>query len=191
MTKAPSFFKKYIGIGRAPVWIAGISGLIFGMLLLFWPSITAGVILHTVGSGLFVAGLYNIAGYFLRKSSLPTMDWRLCIGLILACAGICLIVFKVLLLSLVPLLFCVALIVGSITKLQVALNMRRLGYQRWYFTLTGATISLMLGLLIALHPFGTGLILVRFIGGTLVVESVQDLCSYRRYKRVVITHFTR
>ena len=67
--------------------------------------------------------------------------------------------------------------------------MRRASFRSWYLTLIAAAISCVLGALIILHPFGTGLVLIRVIGASIAVEAVQDLISLRTYNRVITGHF--
>ena len=172
-----------------PTWVAAIAVLLFGLALLIWPGITTGLILNICGVALMICGVFNIVRYFVKKDSYLAYNWSLALGLILLGGGLCLVVFKGVLLSIVPLLFGIALLIGGIAKVQAAFNMRRAGFRSWYLTLIAAAISCVLGALIILHPFGTGLVLIRVIGASIAVEAVQDLISMRTYNRVITGHF--
>lgn len=171
-----------------PVWIIAAATLIFGLALLIWPGITTELILNICGAGLILVGAFNIVRYFLKKDSFISYNWDLGLGLTLACAGLALIVFKGLLLSIVPLLFGIALLLGGIAKIQVSCNLRRMAFGRWYLTLIGAAVSCLLGGLIVANPFSTSLVLIRVIGVSIAIEAVQDLASIRAYNKTV-THF--
>lgn len=172
-----------------PTWVAAIAVLLFGLALLIWPGITTGLILNICGVALMICGVFNIVRYFVKKDSYLAYNWSLALGLILLGGGLCLVVFKGVLLSIVPLLFGIALLIGGIAKVQAAFNMRRASFRSWYLTLIAAAISCVLGALIILHPFGTGLVLIRVIGASIAVEAVQDLISLRTYNRVITGHF--
>lgn len=173
------------------VWAAGIAALLFGLALLIWPGITAGLILNICGIGLMIAGLFNIVRYFFQKAPYAAYNWNLGFGLAITLAGIALVAFKGALLSVVPILFGIGLLIGGVIKIQAAFNLQRMGFGQWYLTLIGAAVSCVLGALIMANPFGTGLVLVRVIGASIVVEAVQDLISIRNYDRVIKTYFVK
>ena len=181
-------FAKMLKAGW-PAWVAAIAVLLFGLALLIWPGITTGLILNICGGALMVGGVYNIVRYFIKKDTYYAYNWSLALGLMLLGGGLCLVIFKGVLLSIVPLLFGVALLIGGVAKVQAAFNMRRAGFHSWYLTLIAAAISCVLGALIILHPFGTGLVLIRVIGASIAIEAVQDLISLRTYNRVITSHF--
>lgn len=181
-------FAKMLKAGW-PAWVAAIAVLLFGLALLIWPGITTGLILNICGTALMIGGVFNIVRYFVKKDSYLAYNWSLALGLMLLGGGLCLVVFKGVLLSIVPLLFGIALLIGGVAKIQAAFNMRRVGFRSWYLTLIAAAISCVLGALIILHPFGTGLVLIRVIGASIAVEAVQDLISLRTYNRVITSHF--
>ena len=174
-----------------PVWITAGATLVFGLALLIWPGVTTGLILNICGGALLAVGGFRIARYFMNKDPYDIFSWDLGLGIALACAGLALIIFKNLLLSIVPLLFGIALLICGIVKIQAAFNLRRMTNRFWYLTLIGAGVSCALGLLISLNPFGTGLVLIRVIGGAIAVEAVQDILSLRSYSRAVRSYFVR
>ena len=174
-----------------PVWAFSAAALVFGLVLLIWPGITTALILNICGGALIAAGLYNIARYFLRRDGQYLINWNLALGIALAGGGVSLIVFKELLLSVIPFLFGSALLLCGIIKVQAALNMRRMSARRWYITLILAGISAVLGLIILINPFGTGLMLIRLIGASIAVEAIEDLFSARVYNKTVTTYFTK
>lgn len=187
--------KKYHSPNKSapgwPVWLAAVATLIFGLALLIRPQLLTNLVFNIAGGALCIAGAFNIIRYFTRKDPYEGFNWELCLGLILLTLGVILIVFKNALLALLPLLFGLALLFGGIVKIQAAMNMRRMMYIRWYFTMIAAAVSCLLGIVIIVNPFGTLLTLLRVIGGALVVEAVEDLLSLKSYKEVVDTHFVR
>lgn len=181
--------KKRTGRIGWTAWIAAAAALLFGLALLIWPGITLDLILNVAGTVLIVIGVVNLIRYFVNREPYDLFSWSLGLGLALVSCGVALIAFKKLLLSIVPLMFGFALLIGGIIKIQAGSNMHRIGYARWYLTLIGAGVSCVLGLLIILHPFGTGLTLMRVLGASIALEGVQDLLSARSYNKVVTTYF--
>lgn len=174
-----------------PVRIAALATLLLGLALLICPQLLTNLIFNLCGFALCAAGAFNAIRYFLRKDPYAGFNWELCLGLLLLTGGIILMVFKNMLLSLLPLLFGLALLAGGIVKIQAALNMRRMMYGKWFLTMIAAAVSAILGVIIISNPFGTTLTLLRVIGAALCVEAVEDLFSLRSYKEVVTTYFVK
>ena len=87
------------------------------------------------------------------------------------------------LIAVVPLLIGFALIACGILQLEVALGLSRMGYPRWYLSLTGAALMLVLGVVILVNPFSSSLQL-RFIGISMLQEAVCDLVGGILFSRV-------
>lgn len=88
------------------------------------------------------------------------------------------------LIAVVPLLIGFALIACGILQLEVALGLSRMGYPRWYLSLTGAALMLVLGVVILVNPFSSSLLLLRFIGISMLLEAVCDLVGGILFSRV-------
>ncbi len=174
-----------------PVWLAASATLVFGLALLIKPDLTTNLILNILGGALIAAGAYKVVRYFMNRDPYDIFSWDLALGVILACGGLSLIVFKRMLLSIVPLMFGIAMLVCGVVKLQAAFTMKRMLNRRWYFTLIATGVSCILGLLIILHPFGTGLALIRLIGASIAIEAIQDILSLRNYDKAVEAYFVK
>ena len=53
--------------------------------------------------------------------------------------------------------------------------LRRMEDDRWYYPLIAAAVQGVLGAVILANPFGTAMVLMRFIGASLVVEGICEL----------------
>ena len=77
--------------------------------------------------------------------------------------------------ALLPVLFGLLLVVGAMSEVQTAFDMKRMEDGRWYFSLIAAVVLAVLGLVILANPFSTALVLMRFTGAALVVETGYSL----------------
>ena len=135
---------RFLGLRSGwPLWAAAAATLAFGLVLLIWPGIATEWILNLCGAALLIAGAANIFRYYRRGDAYRAYNWDLSVGILLALAGLALIAFKAMLLSIVPLLFGIALLIGGAVKIQAACNLRRMRYGRWYLTMIGAVISFL------------------------------------------------
>ena len=64
---------------------------------------------------------------------------------------------------------------GAVSGVQAGFDLRRMEDNRWYAPLVAAAIQGILGGVILANPFGTAMVLMRFIGASLLVEGVFEL----------------
>ena len=84
----------------------------------------------------------------------------------------------------------IILLVSGLVKLQTALDFRRNNVRRWQLQLTISLISVVMGIIILLNPFGTALLMTRMIGAAILVEGLQDALSLRTFKDAYSTHYS-
>lgn len=171
-------------------WIISAAVIIFGLALLFRPAQTTGFILNFIGGILLACGAFRICRYFLKSRDTALYNMDLGVGSTLAVIGILLYVFKGFLLSLVPTIIGIILLVSGLIKLQTAIDFKRLGVRRWPFQMIISIISIAMGGVILINPFGTALVLTRIIGAAILVEAVQDVISLCTFKNTYETHYT-
>lgn len=173
-----------------PTWLVAIVALIFGLVLAIAPGLSTTLIITVVCGGAIAIGALYMGSFLIRKTDSPWTDTRLATGTVLVALGITGIVLRRVLVSAIPWVFGVILFVTGIAKMQRSLNMRRMHYGNWWYSLLSAGISVVLGLLIITHPFGVGLMAIRVIGISIAVEAIQDLAEGINYKHAIHMHFT-
>ncbi len=157
--------------------------IVLGLVLLVVPGLATSVIFNVIGIGCIVIGIVHLIRYFRLEAQLALMSNDMALGLGWIIGGAAIIIFKSLLVSLLPILFGMMMLVGGVIKIQSTLGFRRMNAGRWYLELISAAISVVLGFLILANPFSTVLLLMRVIGISLVIEGIMDLVSRIAYKR--------
>lgn len=173
-----------------PEWIFTAVIIVFGLALLIWPGQTTGLILNFVGGILMAIGVFLIIRYYIRSRKAIVRNMDLGFGITAAVLGLLVYLMKGFLLSVVPTIIGVALLVLGFLKLQTALDFRRTNVFRWQFQLIISIISMVMGFVILINPFGTALLMTRMIGAAILVEGVQDLLSLRTFKDAYSIHYT-
>ena len=79
-------------------------------------------------------------------------------------------------LAVLPFVFGCAIVFDSVMTLQNAIDLRRLGFSRWWLILLLAGVTGAFGVLLFFEPFAA-LAMVRFIGAVLVLDGCADLVS--------------
>ncbi len=154
--------------------------VVAGILLLVNPvGLTASIII-VAGIALMLDGLFNVIRYFKSNPREAAVSKLLMRGLISLLAGaFCtfnpqwfIITFPV-----ITILYGVAVLVGGLGKLQMAVDMLRLKNAKWWWGAISAAISIICALVIIKTPFSSTVMLWWFIGISLIAEAAFDVIT--------------
>ena len=168
-----SFFEKF-GQRRLFTGATLLLMLAVGMMLLIQPEGIYNLVLNVAGGVILAFGVIRIITYFKGDAYEAMQDSRFTTGLLMGLAGLALIVFKPLFISILPFLLGAVLIIGGAFRLQGAIALKRLHGQHHQPVLVSSIVSIALGLLVVFNPFESGMILLRVIGAALILEAVMD-----------------
>ncbi len=149
--------------------ITSIVYLIVGLVLIIWPDAARQIIIYAIGAAALVYGGYRIIDFFVRKEHLSgTIQIGVALGIGCLLIGLFLI-FKVdLIVTLLAAVIGVAVIIDSVLRLQIALNLRHAGGQYWLVLLITALVTLGFGILLLFNPF-TAVKVATIVGGVLLL----------------------
>ncbi len=151
-----------------------------GVLLLVDPvRFTAGIIIAS-GIALMVDGLLNVIRYFRSSPEEAALGQLLMRGLAALLAGaFCafspewfIVTFPV-----IAILYGVAVLVGGLSKVQIAMDMLRAKNSKWWWGGLSAVISIICALVIINNPFSSTVALWWFTGLSLIAEAVVDVIT--------------
>ena len=157
--------------------------ILLGLVLLFLPGVATSVLFNSIGAVCILIGLIHVIKYCTLDAHTAVTSNEMAQGLAWIIGGLSIIIFKGLLVSLLPILFGLVVLVGGVIKIQSALGFRRMNVTRWYWEMICAVVSVVLGIIILSNPFSTALLMMRVIGIVLVLEGCMDLVSRIAYKR--------
>ncbi len=139
-----------------------------------------------LGIGISLDGLFHIVSYLRMEKEYRVFSSDLAEGILKILLGIFCITNKTFILSVIPFVIGIWVVLQAILKLQIAFNIRSSNQKQWLGLLATSMISILLGILILIHPFTTTLAITVFVGILLLitslislVESIIILCSYR------------
>lgn len=166
--------------------------LALGLMLLIQPEGIYNLVLNVCGGVLLAFGVLRIIAYFHTDPLTSMQDRRFTIGMLLAFAGLALIVFKPVFISILPFLLGAVLIIGGAYRLQGALDLIRLHGGHHRPVLISCIVSITLGLIVVFNPFASAMILLRVIGAALILEAVMDgiyTHKFQQWKDTFTTNF--
>lgn len=148
---------------------------VFGLVLLIWPTLSSAVLCYALSAGVLLYGLFRIVSYFRSKPQNALQGRDFASGLMLVALALLIFLKTEMVVSLLPMLLGLLLLFGAARETQIAVDLFRLRESRWYLPLIAALIQGILGLLILLNPFSTAMLLMQFIGASVLVESVSQI----------------
>lgn len=86
--------------------------------------------------------------------------------------------------------FGLMIIVSSISGIKRALTLKSYGFDRWYFMLISAIVTLVLAISIVAFPNLYGNMLIMAIGIVMILEAVSDLLGIHRLSKFIKDNVT-
>ncbi len=149
--------------------ISSVIYLVIGLVLIIWPDAARQIIIYAIGAAALLYGGYRIVDFFVRKEHLAN-SVQLGVALGIACLLLGLfLIFKVdLVVSLLAAVIGVAVIIDSVLRLQISLNLRYFGAQYWVLLLVTSLVTLGFGILLLFNPF-TAVRVATIVAGVLLL----------------------
>ncbi len=154
--------------------------VVAGILLLVNPiGFTSGIII-AAGIAFMVTGLLNVIRYF-RSSPEEAVGGQLLMrGLVALLAGaFCAFNSKwfIATFPMMVIIYGVAVLLGGLSKVQIAVDMLRIKNSRWWWGAVSAVISIICAFVMINNPFSSTVVLWWFTGISLIVEAVFDMIT--------------
>lgn len=99
------------------------------------------------------------------------------IGVVVAALGVFLLICPQLIVSLIPIALGIYILVDSFTAMKKALDMKALGFDKWWISFLAAVLLAVCGVVMICQPFSTMSTLVMFIGAGFLFDGVYTLVN--------------
>ena len=148
---------------------------VFGLILLIFPSLSGTILCYGISAGLLVYGIFRLLAYFRHQPQSALQQHDFSAGIMLVAVALFILLKPELIISLLPVLLGLLLVMGGARETQIAVDLYRLQEARWYVPLVAAVVQVILGLVILWNPFATAMVLMQFIGASVLVESISQI----------------
>ncbi len=164
--------------------VTSIVYMALGLLLILWPDQARQVICYLLGAAALLYGGFRIADFFVRKQHTSgDVQIGVALGIALAVIGLFLLFKADAVVAVLAAVIGVAVIIDSILRLQIALNLRPLG-SGWLPLFITALFTLAFGILLLFNPFSAVRIANIVAGSCLLVDGAFTLWSLLRTKNI-------
>ena len=153
--------------------LTGVLYILLGIVALVIPETMQKTLGYLIGIVLIVAGLVSIICYLLRDAR-ENYYHNEFVGIVLGAV----VLYKVeIVISLIPFILGVLVLCSGCSKLQDAIDLKRLDYGSWLGLLIVAAINIILGVVLIYNPFKAAILLFRVLGVVLILSGAGDCFS--------------
>lgn len=165
--------------------IAALITMALGFFLVLWPDRSVALMCTLLGAALLVTGIVYILGWFVRRREGGAGAFTLIPGVVLAGIGVWLMTSSESVITLIQYVFGAVVIFHGVVDLQGSVALMRNHAAYWWLDLGLSALTLGLGVLILVNPFGTFAALVMLIGFVLIYDGLSDLWIIHRLSRAM------
>ena len=141
--------------------LTGVLYILLGIVALVIPETMQKTLGYLIGIVLIVAGLVSIICYLLRDARENYYHNEFVFGILGIVLG-AVVLYKVeIVISLIPFILGVLVLCSGCSKLQDAIDLKRLDYGSWLGLLIVAAINIILGVVLIYNPFKAAILLFR------------------------------
>ena len=167
-------------MGKKLKWnliLMSILYLALGIFLLMVPGMALNIVCYALGGVVLACAAVQLIRYFAVERGVFQSQLTLISGLVCLGLGAFLIIRSDLVVRILPIVFGLFVIFDSLGRIQNALDLRRCEYSSWKGFLLLPVLSVVLGVVLIVNPFGAMETLVMAIGVILIVEGAINLLS--------------
>ena len=167
-------------MGKKLKWNLVLMSILYlglGIFLLLVPGTALNIVCYALGGVVLACAAVQLIRYFAVERGVFQSQLTLISGLVCLGLGAFLIIRSDIVMRILPIVFGLFVIFDSLGRIQNALELRRCEYPSWKGFLLLAVLSIALGVIMIVDPFGTMETLVMAIGIILIVEGSINLLS--------------
>lgn len=151
--------------------------IVLSIFLISRPTQSLNFLVITFGVILVINGLIHIISYFSTKDDFMIFNFELIQGIISIITGLLFIFQPRIISAFLPFFVGVWIIIESVIKFQVALNLRGIEGTNWIMMLVLSILTAIIGIIIILNPFASAIALTTVCGILLLISEAINLCE--------------
>ena len=159
--------------------------IITGLILLWHPQMAVEVMCRICGSLLVLFGIVKILGYFSKDYFQLAFQFDFAMGIISGVIGCVMIFHTKHIVEILAAVIGIFMMADGVLKIQTAMDAKKFGLEKWWLILLISLCAAVIGVLLLVMPMkGTGMIL-RFVGGNLLVDGILNLVIVQSTVRTI------
>jgi len=163
---------------------------LIGIIMLLFPELVGDSICYLIASLFIFCGVVGVVMYIRNEVKSVYASSSLILSILLGVFGVYIFLNSKVFLSFIPLIAGVFMIIDSVNKLSLSFDLKKYGYQRWWYMFIVSFVVLGLGLLILSDPIKVLNITIRIIGGILIFDAISNIFTIKSFSVVEKTVVT-
>ncbi len=154
--------------------IYGLILVLAGLILTFFPEITAKTIAYTFGVVAEIMGLFYIIRYFRSEPGFVGENRGLVSGLVIMMFGLLIFIKSEIVISIIPMILGFLVATSGLNTLQQGIDLARVNGRGWGVVILIAVVNIVIGVIALCNPFSTVAFLIRIIGIGMIYSGITD-----------------
>ena len=167
--------KKSLKTYKTWAIVLAVVTMVLGLVMVFWPGISAVAICYLMGAVCIAAGIYEIIRYFDLGLIGVLFRYDLFLGIMSVLAGVLLLLHPNGALVILPVILGFYIILASVFSIQISTEARHFGFSGWWGALLLGIAGAVLGVLMIFDPFKGAKALMVFTGISLLVTGIESI----------------
>ena len=148
-----------------------------GIVLIAVPDFSVTLLCRLGGGIMMLFGLVKIVGYCSKDLYRLAFQFDLAFGILLMALGIILIIRTDAMVNFICLVMGICVLADALLKIQISIDSKDFGIQKWWLILTMATLTGVAGFLLVFRPSESIKIIMILFGIALITEGVLNLIT--------------
>ena len=149
---------------------------VLGVVLMAAPGTSVAWLGRLLGIGMIVFGAVKLVGYFSKDLFRLAFQYDLAFGILLLALGIVTLARPNDTMRFLCVVFGIPVLADGLFKIQISLDARRFGIERWWLVLVLAALTCVIGLLLVIRPSEAARALTVLMGISLLLDGILNMC---------------
>lgn len=157
--------------------VTAICYIALGAVLFLYPALALNLVCSGIGMVVLVFGAMKLLSYFRTKNDNLGKQLDLVIGIVLSVLGIFILVSPGVIAAMLPFAVGVYIFFDSVLNIRQALELKNVGFERWWSMLVLAVIMVVIGIIMLCNPFKTAALTVRVVGAIFFLRGISNIIT--------------
>lgn len=150
---------------------------VLGIMLIVNPEFSASMLGIICGVVLIAFGIVKLIGYFSKDLYRLAFQYDLVFGIVICVLGVLMLVNPGALITFICITLGISILADSVFKLQIAIDSRKFGIDKWWLILTISIISGVFGLILMFRPGESSNVISVILGISLLCDGILNFST--------------
>lgn len=174
---------EYLKNLKANYTVSAVICVMIGLVLIIWPGTSTQVVCMVFGGMLLAYGIIQIALYLFAREHTLYLQGMLLLGIVFGVLGAWILIKPEIIIATVPIVIGLIVIVHGVHNALQAIDLKKLGYSKWWVALLFGILTVALGMILVYNPFSVVNTVVRVIGAFLIYDGMSDMWIISRISK--------